>query len=106
MTSIIKATMENYVTLGEIQFAKSEGGRVVTVSGTRNVSIDPSAYASIGTLPSEYRPSKTLYVPCQCGNALDIPAVMKIQTDGDVSLLATKTAYNQFFVIGGSYLLY
>lgn len=106
MTSIIKATMENYVTVGQIQFAKSEGGRVVTVSGTRSVSIGPSAYASIGTLPSEYRPSKALYIPCQCGNALDIPAVMRIQTDGDVSLLATKTAYNQFFVIGGSYLLY
>lgn len=106
MTSTIKATMENYVTVGQIQFAKSEGGRVVTVSGTRTVSIDTSAYASIGTLPSEYRPSKALYIPCLVGNALDIPAIMRIQSDGDVSLLGTKTAYNQFFVVGGSYLLY
>lgn len=94
MTSIIKATMENYITVGLIQFAKSEGGRVVTVSGTRTVSIDPSTYASIGILPSEYRPSKSLYIPCLCGNALDIPAIMRIQTDGDVGLLGTQSAYN------------
>lgn len=106
MTSTLKATMENYVTVGQIQFAKSEGGRVVTVSGTRTVSIGPSAYASIGTLPSEYRPSKAMYIPCQCGNALDVPAVMRIQTDGNVGLLGTKTVSNQFFAIGGSYLLY
>lgn len=106
MTSIIKATMENYVTVGQIQFAKSEGGRVVTVSGTRTVSVNPSTYASIGTLPSEYRPSKALYIPCQCGNALNVPAVMRIQSDGDVSILGTQTVSEQFFVIGGSYLLY
>lgn len=47
MTSIIKATMENYVTVGLIQFAKSDGGRVVTVSGTRTVSLNPSAYATV-----------------------------------------------------------
>lgn len=98
--------MENYVTLGEIQFAKSEGGRVVTVSGNRTVSLIPSTYASIGTLPSEYRPSKTMYIPCKCDNSLNVNATMRIQSDGDVSLISEQEVLNKLFTVASSYILY
>ena len=91
-------------TLGDITFVKSEGN-VVTVSGWGNATLTTSSYTSIGTLPEAFRPTDTRFVSALCGNAITYNAIMRILPSGDVSLLPETSITNQFFAIGGSYII-
>lgn len=97
-------TKQNAI-LGDITFTKTNGDNVVNVSGWGNATISSSAYTSIGTLPEEFRPTDTRFVSALCGNAITYNAIMRILPSGDVSLLSETSITNQFFAIGGSYII-
>lgn len=102
-SSVIKSANKDTVKLGGVTFAKD--GNEIIVSGSGNASIRSDAYTSIGTLPSAYRPSETLYIPCACGNSLEINATMRIQASGDASLVAVTAVTNKLFAIAGAYII-
>lgn len=85
-TSVIKGINKTTETVGSIDFNLING--VVYVVGTRTIVLNAGAYADIGTLTTPFRPKATLYLPIVIDPNGSRLGVMRIKTDGLVSLLS------------------
>ena len=85
-TSKIKGINKTTETVGSINFSLIDG--VVYIVGTRTIVLNAGQYADIGTLTAPYRPKANLFVLIVIDPNGSRLGIMRIKTDGLVSLLS------------------
>ena len=80
---------------------------VVTGGGTFNVEIPANTNTKIGKLPDTLKPGRTIYCAGACGNHVQYPCRILINTSGEVQVLCNTaiTAANSYITFGVSFII-
>ena len=90
-------------TIGDVLFHR-EGG-IVSMSSTRNVSMNASVYNYLCDVPAEYRPRAIRYAQCLAGNAGNVSCNLRVQPSGRVDIYSPTVVSNQPIWLGASYII-
>lgn len=88
-------TYTNLVT--GVYYIKKHGFVNITAYKT-STSLTANTWNLIGTLPTGYRPSRSIHSGTVIGNSGNIPALVRVQTDGTIHMY-TSTAINSALIV-------
>ena len=80
-------------------------GNIVYISASTNITVNANTYTNWFTVGTQYRPSAERFVPCFVGSSANIPALIRIQPSGQVSVFCANTFSTVGIWLSGCYIL-
>lgn len=102
LAKLLDAVKEETAVVDIIVFTRK--GSTIETSGWGSMSLT-SSYRTLGTLPTAFRPANTKFVSAIAGNSVNIPAIVRILPNGEVSVMASSST-NGFFSVSGIFTLH